>query len=184
MVSIQTILLGAFAFAQTASAASCNFHEGDVIALKADTGKYLSRCHNCISSASYPDSVNFQGPINASTINSYWTIVDAGNGKIALKGDLGYYLSRCYNCAGEDVSYRDQAFVHVPDWKNAPYAQWTCEQAENGKIALKADSGKYLARCNNCICNDRTDWAFVHAYYWQKYSYAQFDVEYLKKPAA
>ncbi|CAK4280151.1 unnamed protein product, partial [Aphanomyces euteiches] len=97
MVSIQTILLGAFALAQTVSATTCNFREGEVIALKADTGYYATRCRNCVGGTEL-DSVSFQGPINSGTPYSYWTIVDAGDGKIALKGDLGYYLSRCNNC--------------------------------------------------------------------------------------
>ncbi|CAK4454987.1 unnamed protein product [Aphanomyces euteiches] len=152
MVSIQTILLGAFALAQTVSAATCNFREGDVIALKADTGLRHT----------LPDSVNFQGPINSGTPYSR----------------LGYYLSRCNNCA-YGASYPDQAFVHVSDWKSAPWAQWTCEQADNGKIALKADSGKYLARCSGCVRSGPADVAFVHAAYWKDSPWAQFDVEYL-----
>ncbi|KAH9152197.1 hypothetical protein AeRB84_005330, partial [Aphanomyces euteiches] len=87
MVSIQTILLGAFALAQTVSATTCNFREGEVIALKADTGYYATRCRNCVGGTEL-DSVSFQGPINSGTPYSYWTIVDAGDGKIALKGDL------------------------------------------------------------------------------------------------
>ncbi|KAG9401732.1 hypothetical protein AC1031_007445 [Aphanomyces cochlioides] len=180
MVSIQSILLGAFAFAQTVSAGNCNFREGDVIALKADTGKYVTRCRNCIGCAAYPDSVNFQGPINSGTPYSYWTIVDAGNGKIALKGDLGNYLSRCNNCAA-GAAYPDEAFVHVSDWRSGPWAQWTCEDADNGKIALKADSGKYLARCNNCVRSGPADVAFVHAPAWKGSPWAQFEVEYLKR---
>ncbi|CAK4289423.1 unnamed protein product, partial [Aphanomyces euteiches] len=91
---------------------------------------------------------------------------------------LGYYLSRCNNCA-YGASYPDQAFVHVSDWKSAPWAQWTCEQADNGKIALKADSGKYLARCSGCVRSGPADVAFVHAAYWKDSPWAQFDVEYL-----
>ncbi|KAH9112642.1 hypothetical protein LEN26_013253, partial [Aphanomyces euteiches] len=180
MVSIQSILLGAFAFAQTVSAGNCNLREGDVIALKADTGKYVTRCRNCIGGAAYPDSVNFQGPINSGTPYSYWTVVDAGNGKIALKGDLGNYLSRCNNCA-PGASYPDEAFVHVSDWKSGPWSQWTCEDADNGKIALKADTGKYLARCNGCVRSGPADVAFVHAPAWRGSPWAQFEVEFLKR---
>ncbi|KAH9148428.1 hypothetical protein LEN26_004498, partial [Aphanomyces euteiches] len=180
MVSLRVLLGAAFAVAQTVAAGNCNFREGDIIALKADTGKYVTRCRNCIGAAAYPDSVNFQTPINSGTPYSYWTIVDAGNGKIALKGDLGNYLSRCNNCAA-GAAYPDEAFVHVSDWRSGPWAQWTCEDAENGKIALKADSGKYLARCNNCLKSGPADAAFVHADTWKSSPWAQFEVEYLKR---
>ncbi|CAK4096228.1 unnamed protein product, partial [Aphanomyces euteiches] len=146
----------------------------------ADTGKYVTRCRNCVVGAAYPDSVNFQTPINSGTPYSYWTIVDAGNGKIALKGDLGNFLARCNNCV-PGAAYPDEAFVHVSDWRSGPWAQWTCEDADNGKIALKADSGKYLARCNNCLKSGPADAAFVHADTWKSSPWAQFEVEYLKR---
>ncbi|CAK4866683.1 unnamed protein product [Aphanomyces euteiches] len=146
MVSIQTILLGAFALAQTVSATTCNFREGEVIALKADTGYYATRCRNCVGGTEL-DSVSFQGPINSGTPYSYWTIVDAGDGKIALKGDLG---------------------TISPDATTASMARLTPTRPDNGKIALKADTGKYLARCNNCIKGGPADVAFVHAAYWKE----------------
>ncbi|KAH9182070.1 hypothetical protein AeNC1_015953, partial [Aphanomyces euteiches] len=98
-----------------------------------------------------------------------------------LKGDLGYYLSRCNNCA-YGASYPDQAFIHVSDWKSAPWAQWTCEQADNGKIALKADTGKYIARCKGCVPSGRDDVITMHVDEWSAGDYAQFTV--VKKPAA
>ncbi|KAF0693341.1 hypothetical protein As57867_015632, partial [Aphanomyces stellatus] len=42
------------------------------------------------------------------------------------------------------------AFVHVSDWRGQPWAQWTCVNIGGGKVALQADSGYFLSRCNGC----------------------------------
>ncbi|ETV89962.1 hypothetical protein H310_15199, partial [Aphanomyces invadans] len=160
---------------------ACKFKTGDVIALQGDTGMFATRCRNCLPGAAYPDSVNFQGPINDGTPYSYWTVENTGDGKLALKGDLGNYLSRCNNCVS-GAAYPDQAFVHVTDWRSGPWAQWTCEEANNGKIALKADTGKYLARCNNCNPGGPADVAFVHVSNWRDGDWSQFKVVKKQQP--
>ncbi|KAG9401725.1 hypothetical protein AC1031_007438 [Aphanomyces cochlioides] len=164
MVSIQTILLGAFALAQTA-----------------DTGYYATRCRNCMSWSKNPDSVTLQYALNEGTPYAFWTVYNTGGGKIVLKGDLGYYFARCNNCTPGGV-YPDQAYVHVSDWKSAPWAQFTCEDAYNGKIALKADTGKYIARCKGCVPSGKDDVISMHVDKWTAGDYAQFTV--VKKPAA
>jgi hypothetical protein len=86
------------------------------------------------------------------------------NEKYALKGDAGNYLARCNNCI-PGTRYPDAAFMHVAEVQlaSAPWAQFTLKQLASGKYALQADSGKYLARCNNCIPGGSyPDSAFVH----------------------
>jgi hypothetical protein len=75
-------------------------------------------------------------------------VVDAGNGRIALKSDTGKFVARCNNCiVGGRVP--DFATVHATD-PSATFAQFTPELLPNGKVALKADTGKYLNRCRSC----------------------------------
>ncbi|CAK4078755.1 unnamed protein product [Aphanomyces euteiches] len=198
MVSIQTILLGAFALAQTASAdqqpvnettavpttvgvSNCAFQDGDVIALQEDSGYYATRCHNCIPYARNIDSVTLKYALDDGTQDAFWTVTNTGDGKIALKGDSYYYLSRCHDCTRGGV-YPDQAFAFISDWIIAPWAQFTCEDAYNGKIALKADTGKCLARCRGCVPSGRDDVITMHVDEWSAGDYAQFTV--VKKPAA
>ncbi|KAF0685482.1 hypothetical protein As57867_022567, partial [Aphanomyces stellatus] len=127
--------------------AACTFVDGDVLSLQADSGKYLDRCNNCVPKGAYPDSSTVHVTNPASESWGTWKVFNVGNGKIALRGDAGNYLARCNGCA-PGAAYPDQAFVHVSDWHDKGWAQWTCYDAGNGKIALQADTGKYLARCN------------------------------------
>ncbi|KAF0734360.1 hypothetical protein Ae201684_008961 [Aphanomyces euteiches] len=130
------------------SAGNCNFRDGDVIALKADNGLYFSTCRNCIYAGDFTDSITLQDSFGATY--AFWTVVNTGNGKIALKGDTGKFVARCNNCVQGALS-PDEAFVSAADSKSSPLAQFTCEDASNGKIALKADTGKYLAHCKGCV---------------------------------
>lgn len=87
-----------------------------------------------------------------------WTPELLKNGKWAFKSHTGKYLARCDSCA-RGASYSNFAFVHVDSPNDKPWAQWTVSFAANlnlvakfpiGNINIQADSGKYLARCNNC----------------------------------
>ena len=136
------------------------------VAFKADSGRYLARCNNCIPGGAYPDSA-FVHVSEAKLSGSPWAhfvLEKLANGKYTLKADSGRYLARCNNCI-PGGAYPDSAFVHVPeaDLPGSPWAQFTLEKLSNGRYALKADSGNYLARCNNCIPGGAyPDSAFVH----------------------
>nr|AIG56416.1 secreted protein [Achlya hypogyna] len=142
-----------------ACADQCCFNDGDVISLQADTGHYLGRCNNCIWDEVYADSafVHITEPWLGQ-----WTVFNAGDGKIVLQADSGNFLARCNNCA-PGASYPDEAFVHVDDWTASPWAQWTCVDVGEGKIALQADNGNFLARCKDCVNGAYSQAAFVHA---------------------
>ncbi|NTV63066.1 MAG: sulfatase-like hydrolase/transferase [Oscillochloris sp.] len=135
------------------------------VALKADSGNYLARCNGCIPGAAYPDSAFVHVP-PADMLGSPWaqfTLRDLENGKYALQADSGNYLARCNGCS-PGAAYPDSAFVHVSpaDLAGSPWAQFTLRYLDNGKYALQADSGNYLARCNNCSPGAYPDRAFVH----------------------
>ncbi|KAF0716285.1 hypothetical protein As57867_002910, partial [Aphanomyces stellatus] len=154
----------------------CIFVDGDVLTLQADSGKYLDRCNNCVPGGAYPDSSTVHVTTPASESWGTWKVFNVGNGKLALQGDAGKYLARCNGCA-PGAAYPDQAFVHVSDWRGQGWAQWTCYDVGGGKIALQADSGKYLARCNGCIPGAAyVDQAFVHATDWRGTPWAQWAV--------
>ncbi|KAF0690783.1 hypothetical protein As57867_017795, partial [Aphanomyces stellatus] len=140
----------------------CCFKDGDVLSLRSDSGKFLGRCNNCISRGAYPDSAFVHVPEPKAAPWAQWKVFNTGDGKIVLQADSNNFLARCNNCA-PTAAYPDEAFVHVSDWHGKSYAQWTCEDAGNGKISLKADTGRRLARCNNCLPGAYPDSAFVHS---------------------
>ncbi|RHY59204.1 hypothetical protein DYB38_004506 [Aphanomyces astaci] len=126
----------------------CCFNDGDVISLRADTDWFMGRCNGCVPRGAYPDSafVHVSDPKDAPW--AQWQVFNTCDGKLVLQADTGKYLGRCNNCA-PGAAYPDQAFVHVEDWHTSPWAKWVCVDAGNGKIALQADSGRYLASTNH-----------------------------------
>jgi Ricin-type beta-trefoil lectin domain-like len=95
---------------------------------------------------------------------------------IALKADSGNFAARCNKCIPQEA-YPDNVAVHVSDLSKA-YAQWHLQKLDNGNYALKSiDSGKYAARCNNCIPGAAyPDSVFVHVDDPQP-AYAQWKLE-------
>ncbi|KAG9401734.1 hypothetical protein AC1031_007447 [Aphanomyces cochlioides] len=158
---------------------NCNFNDGDVIGLLADTGKYITRCSNCIPRGTFIDSVSLQLPMANLPAYQYWTVYNADNGKLAFKGDLGNYLARCYNCA-PGSTYPNMIFDHVADWRANPLAQFSCEDAADGKIALKADTGRYVTRCWKCVPGGPDELVSMHVNDWREGAWAQFTV--VRKP--
>ncbi|ETV81041.1 hypothetical protein H257_05661 [Aphanomyces astaci] len=140
----------------------CCFNDGDLISLRADTDLFMGRCDGCVPGGAYQDSafVHVSDPKDAPW--AQWKVFNTLDGKLVLQADTGKFLGRCNNCA-PGAAYPDEAFVHVEDWHTSPWAQWVCVDAGNGKIALQADSGRYLARCNSCLPGAYPNAAFVHA---------------------
>ncbi|KAG9401945.1 hypothetical protein AC1031_007647 [Aphanomyces cochlioides] len=130
------------------NANSCQFNDGDVVTLLGDNGNYLARCN--IAPLEFAKRQVF----------------NTGDGKLAFQADTGKFIARCNGCAPTATS-PDDAFLNVSDWRGALFAQWSCEDVGGGKIALKADTGNYLARCNGCLGGaPYPDTAFVHAKTW------------------
>ncbi|DAZ98078.1 TPA: hypothetical protein N0F65_005240, partial [Lagenidium giganteum] len=138
--------------------------KSDVISLQADTGRFVARCHNCAPGATYPDSATVHIDTPVDHPYAQWIIHRMSNGKAALQSvDSNKFLARCSNCH-PGGAYPDSAFVHVDFPDNAPWAQWDIEVLTNDKVALRADSGRYLARCNNCVRGGAyADSVFVHS---------------------
>ncbi|KAK9829103.1 hypothetical protein WJX72_003913 [[Myrmecia] bisecta] len=94
--------------------------------LRSDAGLYLTRCNSCINQQSlngnFPDAPLLEPKQDASY--AQWTIINLPDGKVAIQSDTGRYLSRCFGCIN-NAANPDQAFIHVDDYRNAPWAQWT-----------------------------------------------------------
>ncbi|KAF0693342.1 hypothetical protein As57867_015633, partial [Aphanomyces stellatus] len=153
---------------------ACMINNGDIVTLQSDTGNYLARCNGCIPGATSPDSAFIHVASTANAPYANWKVFDTGLGKLVFQSDTGKYLARCNGCAPR-AAVSDQAFVHVDDWRNQPWAQWKCIDIGGGKIALQADSGNYLARCNGCEPGSSLpDSATVHMNAYQGASWAQW----------
>ncbi|CAK4837812.1 unnamed protein product [Aphanomyces euteiches] len=159
------------------NAGSCQFNDGDVVTLLGDNGNWMARCNGCVPRASIPDSVFVHSPGNIAPPDfAKWKVFNTGDGKLAFQADTGKFIARCNGCAPTAAS-PDEAFLHVSDWRGAPYAQWSCEDVGGGKIALMADTGNYLARCNGCLGGaPYADSAFVHVKSWAGAPWAQWTV--------
>ena len=87
----------------------------------------------------------------AVSTNTASTNVFANGTKIALQADTGKWFSRCNGCQPMADRIPDTVTVHIDDPQGLPYAQFEVVDVGNGKIALKADTGKYVARCRGCV---------------------------------
>lgn len=136
------------------------------IILRADDNHLLARCNNCIPNGAYPDSAMVHVPYEKFK-DSPWAIFNLqalDNGKYALQSDSGNYIARCNNCI-PGGAYPDNVMVHVKEEEldESPWAQFNLLRLKNGKYALQADSGNFVARCNNCIPKGAyPNSAFVH----------------------
>ncbi|WP_157951162.1 hypothetical protein [Cyanothece sp. BG0011] len=71
--------------------------------------------------------------------------------KISLQADSGQWFSRCAGCQQTVNNLRDTVTTHVNSSNLGAASQFEVVDAGNGKISLKADTGKYVARCQGCI---------------------------------
>ena len=71
-------------------------------------------------------------------------------------------MSRCANC-WKKGKYNDSAFLYITQLKDHPQALWMPIFLGNNKWAFKADNGKYLTRCQDCVKDGaHSNFAFVH----------------------
>jgi hypothetical protein len=156
------------------------FPTGSKIALQADDGKYFARCNGCQKTVDnrFPDTVTTHVASPSAGAYAQFSVVDVGNGKIALKADTGKFVARCNGCIVGGTT-PDSAAVHVTDSSQA-YAQFTPVLLANGKYGLKADTGKFLARCNGCSPGSSTpNTVTVHATDPNTQAFAQWNITYL-----
>ena len=86
----------------------------------ADTGRYLSICHNCWQSAVSSEPAFVQAIIPSG--DALWDVKRLDNGKWTLRGKNCKYLARCNNCV-TNGDYSDFAFVKETN-PNVAQAQW------------------------------------------------------------
>ena len=124
---------------------------GSKVSLQSDAGSFFARCRNCQSTVNNgaPDTITTHITHANPVPYAVFEVVDVGQGKIALKADTGQFVARCLNCI-VGGRFPDFVTVHVAGPVPPPFAQFTPEALPNGKIALKADTGKYVNRCRQC----------------------------------
>lgn len=104
---------------------------GNAIALKSDSGLYLSNCNNCwkawwFKQPAHSDSAFVHVKNPSGNKHAQWIPERLENGKWALKNlGNGKYLSRCHDCV-PGCSTDNMAFVHHSSSKNA-FSQWEVE---------------------------------------------------------
>ncbi len=97
-------------------------------------------------------------------------LAQSSESSVALRSDTGKYLARCYGCVpGNDNSATNVATIHeeASDPAALPaHARFTMVRQPDGRVALRTDSGNYIARCAGCTPEvrfaDVNDVAFVH----------------------
>lgn len=83
--------------------------------------------------------------------------------KVALQTDTGGWFTRCRGCQNTVVDIPDTVTVHASSPMSI-YAQFEVVDVGGGKIALKSDTGKYVARCEACIRGGANpDFLVIHA---------------------
>jgi len=125
----------------------------------ADSGKLLARCNGC-GPGSYPDSVTVHA--NRGDAWAQWVVEARGN-KCALRSDTGRYAARCNGC-WRGGAYPDSVFNHAGTASlGQSWTVWDMKRFGH-KVAFRADTGRYMARCNGCVPGGAyPDAAFVHA---------------------
>lgn len=122
--------------------AACAPKVGSVIAIRADTGKYLTWCLKC-QKASVEATVMVVES-NPAVTKAQFVVVSLGNGKLALRSLWNNnYVTRCDQCVPggpaqsltlHSTQAYSMALVALP----------------NGKCALQTDDGNWVKRCRDC----------------------------------
>ena len=74
------------------------------------------------------------------------------DGKVAFKADNGEWVRMCTDCIVHGAK-KDFITVHVKANKEDDIPSWAkfeVEKLSGGKVALKADNGKFVGRCTGC----------------------------------
>jgi hypothetical protein len=85
--------------------------------------------------------------------------------KISLQADTGKFFTRCDSCQKTVNSVPNTVTVHATSaGPDQPWARFDVVDAGGGKIGFKADTGKFVARCNGCVIGGtQPDFAFIQS---------------------
>lgn len=125
---------------------ACGGFSGKKVYIIADNGELLARCYECAKDTG--DTVTVHG--RRGNGFATWTLQEV-DGKCTLLSDVKKYAARCYNC-WRNSSHPDGIFNHISygDISNHPWAKWKVEK-HGDLFSFKADTGNYMARCENCV---------------------------------
>eukprot|EP00873_Tetraselmis_striata_P036243 jgi/Tetstr1/456507/TSEL_043229.t1 len=131
--------------------------DGSRIGLISDAnGNAVARCRNCVADGAKPDTVFVHVPAAQleSSLFAQWDVTELSNGKIALRSaDTGLYMSRCNGCGSASLSNSVTVHIEAADLEASPFAQFDLVSQPSGRIALRADTGQFLALCEDCWDN-------------------------------
>ena len=125
------------------------------VAIKADNGGWWGRCNQCQKSVNdaYPDTIMIGEKTDTAKVpGQHFDMHKLKDGKVAFKADTGNWVGMCTDCIVNGAK-KDFITVHVKGDNPDDLPSWAKFQVEKlgfDKVALKADNGKYVARCNSC----------------------------------
>ncbi len=143
---------GTIAYAQHGLAQAGNPQK---VAIKADNGGYWRRCNQCQKSVNgeQPDTIIVGDKADEpKSKDEHFEMHKLKDGRYAFKADSGNWVAMCTDCI-ENGAKKDFITVHakaaseddIPSW-----AKFKVVELSDGKVALKADNGKFVGRCTQC----------------------------------
>jgi hypothetical protein len=97
------------------------------VALRADTGKFVGRCPECVPGGSVPDSLMVYGQGPRPPPYAQFTLESLPGAKVALRSDSGKYVGRCHLCSPQ-ATVSETVTVHGTNPLEEPWAQWTISE--------------------------------------------------------
>jgi hypothetical protein len=152
LISCLTAML-ILAFASIASAQDSS--EPHTVAIKADNGGWWRRCNQCQKTVNdaYPDTIIIGEKSDApKSKDEHFEMHHLKDGKVAFKADNGEWVGMCTDCIVNGAK-KNFITVHVKADKEDDLPSWAkfeIEKLSDGKVALKADNGKFVGRCSSC----------------------------------
>jgi len=125
------------------------------VAIKADNGGYWGRCNQCQKTVNdeYPDTVMIgEKSDEAKSEDQHFEMHKLKDGRFAFKAHTGQWVGMCTDCIVNGAK-KDFITIHVKADKEDDIPSWAkfeLVELSDGKVAFKADNGKFVARCSQC----------------------------------
>lgn len=125
------------------------------VAIKADNGGWWGRCNQCQQSVNdqYPDTIMIGEKSDEPKVKGqHFEMHKLKDGRVAFKADTGNWVGMCTDCIVNGAK-KDFITVHVKADKEDDIPSWAkfeIDELSDGKVALKADNGKFVGRCTGC----------------------------------
>jgi hypothetical protein len=125
-----------------------HFVDGTRIALRADNGEWMTRCQGCMA-ATIQSVITLAPQLSTPNLFATFTVYNTADGRVLLEADNGQVLSRCNGCV-RDGTTADFIGVQSASDRSASYSKFELIRLTQRAYALRADNGRYVARCGGC----------------------------------